>query len=65
MRPKTQKLVITFHTTAAAMAMERLCREGVPCCLDVLGGLVLSLAVGLLVYHRSLVRAFRPLTASD
>ena len=34
-------------------------------CLDVLGGLVLSLAVGLLVYHRSLVRAFRPLTASD
>ena len=34
-------------------------------CLDVLGGLVLSLAVGLLVYHRSLVRAFLPLTASD
>ena len=34
-------------------------------CLDVLGGLVLSLAVGLLVYHRSLARAFRPLTASD
>ena len=33
--------------------------------LDVLSGLVLSLAVGLLVYHRSLARAFRPLTASD
>ena len=27
MRPKTQKLVITFHTTAAAMAMEKLCHE--------------------------------------
>ena len=27
MRPKTQKLVITFHTTAAAMAMEKLCKE--------------------------------------
>ena len=34
-------------------------------CLDVLSGLVLSLAVGLLVYHRSLVRAFRPLIVSD
>ena len=34
-------------------------------CLDVFGGLVLSLAVGLLVYHRSLVRAFRPLIVSD
>ena len=34
-------------------------------CLDVLSGLVLSLAVGLLVYHRSLARAFRPLTATD
>ena len=31
MRPKTQKLVITFHTTAAAMAMEKLCHEqGLP-----------------------------------
>ena len=31
MRAKTWKLVITFHTTAAAMAMEKLCREeGVP-----------------------------------
>ena len=31
MRPKTWKLVITFHTTAAAMAMEKLCKEeGVP-----------------------------------
>ena len=27
MRPKTQKLVITFHTTAAAMAMEKFCKE--------------------------------------
>ena len=27
MRPKTWKLVITFHTTAAAMAMEKLCKE--------------------------------------
>ena len=27
MREKTLYLVITFHTTAAAMAMERLCRE--------------------------------------
>ena len=27
MRPKTMKLVITFHTTAAAMAMEKLCKE--------------------------------------
>lgn len=27
MREKKQYLVITFHTTAAAMAMERLCRE--------------------------------------
>ena len=27
MRPKTLKLVITFHTTAAAMAMEKLCKE--------------------------------------
>ena len=27
MRPKTQKLVITFHTTAEAMAAERLFRE--------------------------------------
>ena len=24
---KTEKLVITFYTTAAAMAMEKLCRE--------------------------------------
>ena len=31
MRPKTQKLVITFHTPAAAMAMEKLCHEqGLP-----------------------------------
>ena len=31
MRPKTWKLVITFHTTAAALAMEKLCKEeGVP-----------------------------------
>ena len=31
MRPKTQKLVITFHTTAAAMAMEKLCSwQGLP-----------------------------------
>ena len=34
-------------------------------CLDVASGLLLSLAVGALVYHRSLARAFRPLTASD
>ena len=27
MRPKTLKLVITFHTTAAAMAMEEFCKE--------------------------------------
>ena len=27
MRPKTLKLVVTFHTTAAAMAMEALCKE--------------------------------------
>ena len=27
MREKKLDLVITFHTTAAAMAMERLCRE--------------------------------------
>lgn len=27
MREKKQYLVIAFHTTAAAMAMERLCRE--------------------------------------
>ncbi len=27
MREKKLYLVITFHTTAAAMAMERLCRE--------------------------------------
>ena len=26
MRPKTLKLVVTFHTTAAAMAMEALCK---------------------------------------
>ena len=26
MRPKTLKLVVTFHTTAAAMAMETLCK---------------------------------------
>ena len=31
MRKKEQKLVITFHTTADAMAMEKDCREsGVP-----------------------------------
>lgn len=31
MRKKEQKLVITFHTTADAMAMEKACREsGVP-----------------------------------
>ena len=31
MREKKLYLVITFHTTAAAMAMERLCRErGLP-----------------------------------
>lgn len=31
MREKKQYLVITFHTTAAAMAMEKLCREqGLP-----------------------------------
>ena len=27
MRPKAWKLVVTFHTTAAAMAMEKLCKE--------------------------------------
>ena len=27
MREKTMKLVITFHTTTEAMAMERLCQE--------------------------------------
>lgn len=27
MRPKTLKLVITFHTTAAAMAMEKFCKK--------------------------------------
>ena len=27
MRPKARKLVVTFHTTAAAMAMEKLCTE--------------------------------------
>jgi len=27
MRIKTEKLVITFHTTTDAMEMERLCRE--------------------------------------
>lgn len=27
MRPKAWKLVITFHTTAAAMAMEKRCKE--------------------------------------
>ena len=26
MRPKTLKLVVTFHTTAAAMAMEAFCK---------------------------------------
>ena len=26
MRPKTLKLVVTFHATAAAMAMEALCK---------------------------------------
>ena len=31
MREKIRKLVITFHTTAAAMAMETLCRrQGLP-----------------------------------
>lgn len=31
MREKTRKLVITFHTTAAAIAMETLCRQqGLP-----------------------------------
>ena len=31
MREKTEKCVVTFRTTAGAMAMERLCREqGVP-----------------------------------
>lgn len=31
MREKTEKCVVTFRTTTAAMAMERLCREqGVP-----------------------------------
>ena len=34
-------------------------------CPDVLSGLVLSLAAGLLVHRRSLSRVFRPLTASD
>ena len=28
MRKKEQKLVITFHTTADAMAMEKACKEG-------------------------------------
>ena len=27
MLKRTEKLVISFHTTAAAMAMEKLCRE--------------------------------------
>lgn len=27
MREKTLKLIITFHTTAAAMAMEKICRQ--------------------------------------
>lgn len=27
MRKKEEKLVVTFHTTADAMAMERLCRK--------------------------------------
>lgn len=27
MRKKTMKLVVTFHTTADAMAMEKACRE--------------------------------------
>ncbi len=27
MIPKTNKLVITFYTTTAAMAMERICKE--------------------------------------
>ena len=27
MREKTMKLVVTFHTTAGAMAMEKLCRK--------------------------------------
>ena len=31
MREKTQKLIVTFHTTAAAMAMERRCMaQGIP-----------------------------------
>lgn len=31
MREKTQKLIVTFHTTTAAMAMERYCMaNGVP-----------------------------------
>lgn len=31
MREKTLKLIITFHTTAAAMAMEKVCHEkGLP-----------------------------------
>ena len=30
MRPKTLKLVVTFHTTAAAMAMEALCKAPWP-----------------------------------
>lgn len=28
MREKTEKCVVTFRTTAGAMAMERLCKEG-------------------------------------
>ena len=31
MRPKTMKLVVTFHTTAAAMAMEALCKTKHQC----------------------------------
>ena len=27
MRPAEKKLIVTFHTTAGAMAMEKLCRE--------------------------------------
>lgn len=35
MRPKTLKLVVTFHTTAAAMAMEALCKvQNLPGPLD-------------------------------
>ena len=31
MREKTMKLIVTFHTTTGAMAMESLCKErGVP-----------------------------------